>query len=99
MCEKCFDREYFEFKDEFTFQTFYKDLKFKVKNGNISELGYWEGKSGKPKFRILGFWIGEKEKWIPGYYKYRCNSCGQNWKFSFPENADRGYFKKNDKID
>lgn len=98
MCEKCFDKEYFEFKDERIFMDFDRELERKVANGNIKDLGYWSGNLGKPFFKIFGIWIGTKEKWIPGYYRYECNFCGQKWKYSYAENADRGYFKKDDRI-
>lgn len=29
-----------------------------------------------------------------GYYLYECQSCGQKWRLSEPDNADRGCFLK-----
>src|SRR5690606_2529421 len=47
--------------------------------------------SPKPKVKFLIYEFGAQE-WEGGYI-YECIDCNTLWELSWPENADRGYFK------
>ena len=76
MCDKCFNSEIKSFPTQKDFITFDLVLLMKIAND----------KSIKMKENVLTAWKDQ------GYSVYECVVCGQLWKLSQPDYANRGYF-------
>jgi hypothetical protein len=96
-CKYCFGFgfETDKFESEAEFKEFDTEFQEKIKKGILVFVknvpGYYKG--GRV-FNLFGNKIGIGEKTIHGYDLYKCVKCEQQWRLNTPENAWRGFFKR-----
>ncbi len=82
MCDECLENLIYKFDSQKEFEAFEAIVQNKCINKKLEIL----------KREEADFWAP-----FDSYELYKCNSCGEIWALSIPENAWRGFFLTRDK--